>query len=265
VSCLTLNAQDREIGISLNAASYQGDLSLKQVTLSETKPSLGLLFRYYFGPRIDIKGSFTYGMIAGDDQDYVDADKYRGFRNLNFKSNILELAGTVEFNILPYISNSKRYRFAPYVFGGAAFFHFNPKSQYNGKWYALQPLGTEGQNIPGSGKTKYSLYQFAIPYGFGIKYSLGKFWNLGLEIGQRKLFTDYLDDVSTQFADPGLVADNAPSGSQEAARYFANPSIKFNKNPTVGRNRGDQTDLDMYVFTGITITKTIRRFSCTGF
>jgi hypothetical protein len=271
LSSFAARAQDKEIGISISAANYQGDLTQKQVTLSETKPGLGLLARYYFGPRIDIKGSLNYGWISGSDQDYSN-NLERQVRNLSFKSSIFELAGTVEFNILPYISNSKRYRFAPYIFGGAAFFHFNPKAEYNGQWYALQPLGTEGQNISGSGVAKYSLWQFAIPYGLGIKYSLGKFWNIGLEIGQRKLFTDYLDDVSNKFVNATDVMNAAPANAKDAAAVFANPSNNpvnaqdpkgHHYNP--GQGRGDNTHLDMYVFTGITITKTIRRFSCTGF
>jgi hypothetical protein len=271
MSSVMVKAQDREFGLLLGGASYQGDLTQKQVTLKETKPGLGLLFRYYFGPRIDIKGGLDYGWISASDQDYSD-NKDRSVRNLSFKSSLFELDGTVEFNILPFISNSKRYRFSPYIFGGVAFYHFNPKAEFNGKTYALQPLGTEGQNMTGGGPNNvspYSLWQFAIPYGVGVKYSLGKFWNIGLEIGQRKLFTDYLDDVSRNFVDANDVK-TAAQGSKEAAAYFANPS----NNPTTGigkpfyspgDGRGDKTHLDMYVFTGITITKTIRRFSCTGF
>jgi hypothetical protein len=30
-------------------------------------------------------------------------------------------------------------------------------------------------------------------------------------------------------------------------------------------HRGNNNNLDMYVFAGFTLTKTIRRFSCTGF
>jgi len=266
LSCGYLHAQDKEIGIFLGTTEYQGDLTKKQVTLKNTQPGFGILGRYYFGPRIDIQGNLNYGMIKGSDVDYAATDKDRKVRNLSFKSNILELGAHIEFNILPFISNSKRYRFAPYVFAGLAGYHFNPKAEYKGTTYALRPLGTEGQNIPGA-TNKYSLWQLAIPYGIGIKYSLGNFWNIGIEFGQRKLFTDYLDDVSQKYANPQDIAAHAPSGMAEIAPALADRSGEILGKPLnqTGIARGLDKNLDMYVFTGITITKTIRRFSCTGF
>lgn len=257
--CFSAQAQDREVGLFLGTAQYQGDLSTKHLTLSETKPGLGLFMRYYFGPRINFKGAFNYGAVEGDDSnnsDFQGGSHYR--RNLSFKSNIFELSGQVEFNILPYISNSKRYKFAPYVFTGASLYYFNPKAQMNDKWYALQPLGTEGQGLPGE-KDKYHRVQGAIPYGFGIKYSLGHFWNIGLEVGQRKLFTDYIDDVSTVY--PDFNALQQEHGADAVA--LSNRSL-YLKPRVEGDQRGDSKDLDMFLFAGITISKTIRRFSCTG-
>src|SRR6185295_9077554 len=60
----------------------------------------------------------------------------------------------------------------------------------------------EGQGIAGYQRSPYALTQFAIPLGGGVKYALTSNIHTGLEIGIRKLFTDYLDDVSTTYADP---------------------------------------------------------------
>jgi hypothetical protein len=256
----TAQAQDKEIGLFLGAAMYQGDLTFKQVTLSETKPGVGILGRYYFNPRFDLKAAVQLGWIEGSDDNYgslndQDANaRSRYLRHLSFKSHILEASLVGELNLLPYISNSKKYRFAPYVFGGLAVFHFNPKAELNGTWYALQPLHTEDPET-------YSLIQPAIPYGVGIKYSLGNFWNLSLEVGQRKLFTDYIDDVSDHYAaDPNKLT---PIGKDLADRTKeVDPSKDVFK---AGMSRGDPKDKDMYIFAGFTISKTIRRFSCTNF
>src|SRR5438034_1143268 len=148
-----LSAQDKEFGVLIGAAQYQGDLSYKQITIDATRPGFGVLARYYFNPRIDVRGSLNYGWISGDDKNYPDVENNeRKYRNLSFRSHILELSGVAELNILPFISNSHRYRFAPYVFGGLAVFHFNPKAYYNGQWVELQPLGTEGQTLNGADK-----------------------------------------------------------------------------------------------------------------
>ncbi|MDQ3071684.1 MAG: DUF6089 family protein [Bacteroidota bacterium] len=258
------SGQDKEVGIMIGAAQYQGDLSLKQVTFPATKLGVGAFFRYYFNPRVDIKAGLQYGTIEGNDDNYPDVED-RMRRNFSFKSRVIELSAVLEYNILPFISNSQRYRFAPYVFGGAAIFNFNPKAEYQGNWYALQPLGTEGQNLGGEYPKPYSLIQFAIPYGFGFKYSLGKFWNLGLEVGQRKLFTDYLDDVSGAYPDQTALAANNPMSANLSYRTTeVDPDGRW-KEPAVGQMRGDPDDLDMYIFAGITISKTFRRFPCTDF
>ena len=65
LTAFSVNAQDREAGIFLGTASYQGDLSMKQVTLSETKPGFGILGRYYFNPRVNLKGALSYGWMRG--------------------------------------------------------------------------------------------------------------------------------------------------------------------------------------------------------
>jgi len=249
-------AQDREAGIFLGTSQYQGDLSRKQITLNETKPAFGILGRYYLNPRFDVKAGINIGWIDGSDKNYASTDYDRYKRNLSFHSGVQELTGQLEFNILPFISNSKRYRFAPYVFAGLSLYHFNPKADYQGKTYELQPLQTEG--------VSYHRLQGAIPVGIGLKFSLGNFWNLGLEVGSRKLFTDYLDDVSNKY--PDLVALKATNPlaaalsnrSAEADPKFAGRDYSFGK-------RGDKSRNDLYIFAGFTITKTIRRFSCTGF
>ena len=46
---------------------------------------------------------------------------------------------------------------------GFGFFYFNPEGKYyDGKWYKLKPLNTEGQGLAGSEGTDYSLFQFYI-------------------------------------------------------------------------------------------------------
>src|SRR5688500_4065024 len=64
----TVKAQDKEFGVFLGTTQYQGDLSYSQITLNETKPGFGILARYYFNPRINIKGFGAFGMIEGDDK-----------------------------------------------------------------------------------------------------------------------------------------------------------------------------------------------------
>src|SRR5690606_9409794 len=49
--------------------------------------------------------------------------------------------------------------------------------------------------------------QLIIPFGLGIKIKAGPFFNLVMEGGYRKTFTDYLDDVSTVHPDKSAWTD----------------------------------------------------------
>lgn len=257
----TALAQDKEVGVFLGTTQYQGDLSQDQITINETRPSVGILGRYYFNPRFDIKANLYLGWIAGTDSNYSsDHDRYR--RNLSFQSVVVDLGATAEYNLLPYISNSKHYRFAPVLFAGLSLFYFNPTADYHGTTYALQPLGTEGQTT-GSG-SKYSLVQLSIPVGIGFKYSLGNFWNLGLEFGLHKTFTDYLDDVSNHYANYDQLYKQNPTAALLSNRTIEKVPNFNPSNVTTSTARGNPDRNDTYIFAGFTLTKTLRRFSCKG-
>ena len=153
-----------------------------------------------------------------------------------------------------------------YLMGGVGGFWYNPKASYYGTWIALQPIGTEGQGYK-PGTKKYSRVSVCIPVGVGMKSALNRRFSIGLEIGLRKTFTDYIDDVSTVYYDPAEIAANNPSLAA-AAVFFANPSINSitaanneGINPTgVGQQRGDSTDNDAYLFVHVTVSYKIGKF-----
>ncbi len=251
------HAQDKEVGIFLGTTQYQGDLSKDQITLNQTKPGFGVLGRYYFNPRFDISAGLYLGWISGSDANYSSVAS-RTYRNLAFQSVVVDLHGMLEYNILPYISNSKKYRFTPVLFAGLSVFYFNPTDTAGGTTYNLHNYSTEGECLP-NGPAQYSQVQIAIPMGIGFKYSLGNFWNLGLEFGLRKTFTDYLDDVSGKYYNyDELVANKGAIAGQ-----LANKS-PGNGNANNGLLRGNSNANDTYVFAGFTLTKTLRRYSCKG-
>jgi hypothetical protein len=133
-----------------------------------------------------------------------------------------------------------------YFFGGVGAFNFNPKAQLNNAWVELQPLGTEGQGLEG-GPEPYSLTQICIPMGLGLRKALNKQWSVGLELQYTKTFTDYIDDVSTNYFDNDAIADR--SGAQGA--FLADPSVydaRFPEFGSAGQQRGDPDDLDAYLF-----------------
>lgn len=245
-------SQHSEIGLFGGVSYYLGDLNPSS-QFSLPHPAAAIFYRYNFNPRFAYKLFFGYGTVEGNDA----VVKFDEERNLSFKSVITELSNQIELNFIKYVPGNLDYGFTPYIFVGFTIFYFDPKAEYNGHWYALQPLGTEGQTTsehPNS--KKYSLVSTAIPFGAGIKLNLSKLITIGLEWGMRKTFTDYLDDVSTTYTDPKVLAsENGPLSA-----ILADRSLPVNGKQVTHTNlqRGNSKTKDWYSFAGFTLTYKIK-------
>jgi len=230
------------LGVMLGTSYYNGDLN-QFVPFRRTKPAGSILYRYNIHSRAAFRATFSYGQVAADDADSQFAQNQD--RNLNFESDIWELAAGFEINYFPFRIGHDRFKGTCYLFGAVGAFRMNPKTNYNGAVYELQPLGTEGQGTSLSGKPRYSKYQPVIPFGFGGRVSLGKSAALGVEFGIRKTFTDYLDDVgSDYYADYDvLLAESGPIAAELS-----------NRSGSRNGRRGTAATKDWYVFTGATLT-----------
>ncbi len=202
-------SQGWEVGILGGVSNYQGDLSPAQnfYSVGPSHAAFGGFVRYnphrLFAGRLGV----NYSSVSGDDSKSLDANRQR--RNLSFKSTVLEFNLIGEFNILGYQPYALSETFSPYVFIGVAGFVFNPTAVLDGDTYELQPLGTEGQGLPGHpDRQPYRLTEFAIPFGGGLKYAINDRWNIGIEVGLRKTFTDYLDDVSTTYVNDADILES---------------------------------------------------------
>lgn len=284
----------------IGAANFLGELGgayqvgtnfIKDLNFDASRPSMQLGYRFKFDKRWAVKGGFYYQRVSGSDSHTEEI--YRKNRNLSFHSNIFELSGQLEFYITKGEQPVKRYKIRGakgwteslvtiqcYTFMGFGGFYFNPKAKYDGKNTALQPLGTEGQGMPGQ-PNKYSRFSVAIPYGLGLKQNITKDWTVGIEIAARKTYTDYLDDVSHTYYDNATIrAERGHTAADLADR-------KINKLPVEiigdvedykggdqgghGQQRGDIRDRDAYMFINIMvgykvpIRKTFRRKSSRHF
>ena len=193
---------------------------------------------------------------------------YRYMRNLSFRSGIIEFSGQVEFNFLRYEPRRKRYRFSPYVFLGIGGFYYNPKAKVDDDfdpdtkdvWVALRPLGTEGQgSAEYPDRPLYSQIAISFPMGFGIKYAINRYWNLGFELGHRPTNTDYIDDASTLYPGRDIFYNNNPNDPDRArlAYHLSRRSVEIVPNEygrahvtAKGTQRGDPLSFDHYTFVG---------------
>ena len=235
----TANAQAGwEVGGGVGVSYYFGDLNT-DYDLSKPGLSGGVMARYNFNTRLALKFGANYGHLRATDVD--SENSFERARNLHFKSNIFDGTAQFEFNFLNYVHGSSDEFFTPYMFAGASIVYFNPKAEYQGEWIELRPLGTEGQF---KGEEYYTV-QGALAFGGGFKFSLDYRWGIDIEISYRQMLSDYLDDVSTVYADP----DDLESLRGEMAVILADRSAELiDTNPIgqAGRQRGDSSFNDSY-------------------
>ncbi len=271
------NKPRKEYVFGIGAANFLGELGganqigtnfVRDLEFSATRPSLALGMRYKFHKRWAVKGGLHYLLLSGNDK--LTKEPFRQNRNLSFRSHVVEASVQAEFYFtkeqqghIYKIKNAKgmkSYDWQFYLFGGVGGFYYNPQAMYKGSWVNLQPLGTEGQGLPG-GPKKYSRFSVCIPYGIGGKYAIDKEWSVGAEIGIRKTFTDYIDDVSGVYYDNSAIYQ--ARGATAAA--LADPSLYYmplelGGNNTIyrqtaaGQQRGDSKDKDAYMFLNITVS-----------
>jgi hypothetical protein len=236
------------LGLFGGISNYQGDLVDNYYVGRFSRPAIGLTLSYDYSDRFTFTAGYTYAKVMGDDK--YNTKEYLQQRNLSFESKISEVSLLAEYNVF----NLYTTRWSPYLFGGLAVYHFNPFTHdSSGTKVYLKPLSTEGQGLPGYPEVKpYSLTQLAIPIGGGIKYALTDRLQLGLQVGFRKLFTDYLDDVSRNYADAADLL--AGRGQQAVDLAYRGDEVAGGDPiyPSKGTERGGgPREKDWYYFTGL--------------
>jgi len=239
-----------EVGLILGTSYYLGDLNTTH--FNQSSATAGLVIRKNIDKRFVYKAEVMYLNLKSDERQ--SSDTIALDRGLHFRSPIYELSGQIEFNFLPYQSGNPLYTWTPFVYTGISIFSFNPQAEnINGEWVDLQELGTEGQGttteFDGNTRSKYSLIQFAIPIGGGLKIAVNENFNIVLEYGARKTFTDYLDDVSTTYAGPNING-SWPVEMSDLAQQMSDPNGTHVKD----EQRGNPDKKDWYSFAGITLS-----------
>ncbi len=248
LSSASINAQNIEAGFFLGASNYQGDLQPTHFLFGESKVAYGGFVKYPILEYLTVRASITKGTISGEDLN-SNVGSGRRRRNLNFRSIILDFGLQAEFHPLTIIYGEKK-TFSPYLMAGINGFTFNPEAFYIDRFYALAPLGTEGQFLEGSGVSPYKRFQVSIPAGIGIELKVSDYNTIGLEFGIRKTFTDYLDDVSGSYPDLNKLAELDPLAATLSFRKVDAEGELLPFSPE-GSQRGNPDANDLYYFFGV--------------
>lgn len=271
-----------DFGVNIGASNYLGEIGGQEETrrdfvfdmkLNRTQMVVGGFARYKASPQIAFNVGVNYGRIKAND--YNSQNPARVARNLSFTNDILEVSGRVELTLLYDNDVGGRGYYNPdfrlYGFIGAGVMKHNPKTtyygdleQFNGQTIELQPLQTEG--------VEYDLWQFTLPAGIGIYFTHRKTHRFGWEIGYRTTFTDYLDDVSTTYAEQSEMsptnndlawelsnrtnAQSLENAASYAEEYNLDTPNAGSFEP--GEKRGDPTNNDGYLFTQFSYSYVIK-------
>ena len=172
ISSLGFSQKTAELGILVGRSYYLGELNPKTHWGNGVGSlTFGGIFRYNLNERYSVKGSIIRTTLTAKDE----------------WNTITEFAGEIEFNFLPYKMGDKRYFFSPYLFVGVSYFINDISTTVEG----FDPAPT---NQDGGGK-------LAIPFGPGVKLSLGKKWAFSMEWGFRKTGYDLIDGLENRVND----------------------------------------------------------------
>ena len=212
-----------EVGTSAHVAGYSGDIGHRgdYGVLSDTQwhliqPGGGLHARaVQQGKRIGFNLDVRRINIQGADST---TNRVVGFvRNLHFRNAMTEIAGSIDYPLLRLGGQSGGWTLM-HSFraqGGVAIVHHAPEAQVDrqnlcydllvemgyttpGQWHDLRSVRTEGDT--------YAEWIMALPIGFSWTLSAdngsGRPWHFTLSGLWRVTWTDRLDDIHDQYADP---------------------------------------------------------------
>lgn len=258
-----------ELGLTVGPSNFLGDLGgnagkgtrfIKDNNFSMTKLTWGGYLAYQPAEWLGLRLALNIGRLEGDDGIINGKGGYeeaRKLRNSNFRSNLTEGLFLVEVYPTVFIEadpSDTWLKLRPYAVIGLGMFKFNPQGTdpLTGNWVDLQPLRTEGQGLPEyPDRKEYKLTQMNIPMGVGVKYFLSETVSLGLEIVHRQTFTDYIDDVSTNYVDPAVFYAHMPLAQARLAERMANKSGGTGTRFRPGQKRGNPNQNDAYYTVGV--------------
>jgi len=190
----------------LGGSAGEGKTFIKDLDLPLTKLNKGLYLNFYPTEWLGFRIAGNLGHIEGNDAQAPakgGAEEDRKYRNLSFESKIKEAYAALELYPTYFLEkyDGLKGKIRPYIVGGVGLYHFDPMAKTNsGKLVRLQPLHLEGQGFAEYPDVKeYKLTQMNVLMGFGFKYYFKENAYVGFEILHRKLFTDYVDDVSQDY------------------------------------------------------------------
>ena len=200
-------AQRSEIGFGIGTFNYTGDLA-RTYRISNSKLAGTIYYRNNISKVVSLRATITAGGLGASE---TPIDAFASARDASFDIFLFETALAFEYHFLNWRDVKRPMRYTPYIFAGFGLFGI---SGYEDK------------------TAEFSDIQGTIPFGGGFKYIVNPKFYIALDLGIRKTFFDYLDNVSD-----------------------GDPTVK-------NYQYGNPNDFDNYFFVGLTLTRTFYDIPC---
>jgi hypothetical protein len=159
-----------EVGAGVGAANYTGDVA-PRLELRNSMPAAEAYVKYNFSPTFGLRAALLGGKLRADES--LSSDLFRKNRGAAFRADMLEVSLRAEYNFRDFRALSETKKVCPFLFVGVAGNRFQTTTNYS--------------------DNPAILHGIAVPYGVGVRYPLPYGWNIGVELGARLTFTDYID------------------------------------------------------------------------
>ncbi len=277
-----------EAGISAHVSGYSGDIGNKgnYGVFSDTQWYLiqsggGIGFRAHpKGKRMGINLDVRRIRIQGADSLSNKAVAF--VRNLHFCNNMTEFAATADYPLLRLGSQWGRLSVMHSLRAelGVALLHHTPKAQVDrhnicydlllemgytssGEWHDLRTMRTEGDT--------YAQWVATVPFGLSWTLSAdngsGRPWHVTLSGLFRYTWTDRLDDIHDQYADPwemsplglALTSQSNPTDQPPCAMAPSISTFQYQQGlePDRQPTRGNADTRDMYFTIGLKVSRSL--------
>lgn len=165
----------------IGGTKYEGrNFFMLDNQFNTTSLAVGLFARKRLNKHFAVNASLDYAKLSGSDLDSPGTSREN--RGKLFTNNIYELSAKCEY-FLP----KNRHLHSPLdYFGylGLGVFYHNPK---------IVDTNPEEAILSTTKPASFSKIQLSIPMGIGFYYTFPNYLRVGMDIGYRKTFTDYLD------------------------------------------------------------------------
>ncbi len=223
------------VGAGLGATYYLGDLRPKigqgQFDLN---PGLAISAGYQLSDFVQLRGELRCVRVSGSQISTPNRSNYLSFQTTNPEVRVGLLA-----SLFPATEQRK---WNPYLTASAGLTYLSPRAKdVDNQWVDLPPLHTEG--------VSYARLVGLTSLGVGVNVRLSPLYQLGIDLTDTFILSDYFDDVSTVY----LRADQL-SSPLAIALADRRPELGAPPNPP-GTPRGNPKDNDSYLMIGVRVSR----------